>query len=981
MSEPDSHADLPPSQQIADSKVSHSMGAQNSKLQIATDLPSLSSSSQPAGSQPLGSPINRKRAEVKDDDGCYGLEHHQDQEGGARANGSPSSLPPLKKSKTSFLLSQESLTAYRSSQEIAEEQISPQTSPYLDPTSPVSVSPSTEPTGVLTPPSGGASTPVIPILARSSTLEEIKPSSVPSSFANSAGPWIENLSLGTRTDSPPSRVTGVERAMGIITGSRQGSPALLAAGTVTNEPMHLDQESDQNGGQSSSPSASDSTANSERTDTHRAVLNLSPDYNEDADDDYELEADTTVDENYNRVDTSDSEDDDSFSDIDINNIRSGDSDDEPRGTPYHDMDPLCLDRLTEEEKTQIIDEAREFGVGHIIQEYVMTGIHSVKKLLLMTVSGELKLGVNLTENDLISILVQRLQRELRRRHRLPDVHTLEHVIDLLKRSKNIMVLTGAGVSVSCGIPDFRSSDGIYSRLSEFELDDPTQMFELEFFRRKPQVFYSFAREIFPSNFTPSPSHKFIKLLEDHGKLLRNYTQNIDTLEQKAGIQRVLQCHGSFATASCVRCHLQVPGDDIKEAILKQEVAYCRVCQSSSPGPNSLKKTSDEDDGDSDNDCENDSLAVMKPDIVFFGERLPPAFDDSLDEDRDRVDLLIVIGSSLKVAPVSDIMHQLPNNIPQILINRTPITHMEFDVQLLGNCDTIVAELCRMAGWELKHEKLPGGTSNVPDMDTNMNADGSGRGGRAQWSVIEPNTYTFEGAILGDVEYESSQSSSKKRGRFENHGTEGYDADSDGESEGLRRRSFAGSERRSSLGFMDTDTDTDSESDDSQYTIRDLQANLPSIAADDSFASEPPWKSLTGFAVGTTEPRSGSIPEIHLPHASLSVEIPSLLRSTSTDSHMEHREEDEEETRMRMLYTEKMPLDLDAESLHGETGGGHGMERRLSVDLGPIAEDPQHEQDDEDGPGMAQVTSSQQESESFSFPSSFEIGDIKEADEA
>jgi len=120
---------------------------------------------------------------------------------------------------------------------------------------------------------------------------------------------------------------------------------------------------------------------------------------------------------------------------------------------------------------------------------------------------------------------------------------LETVIELLKASKKIMILTGAGVSVSCGIPDFRSPNGIYSRLSEFELDEPQQMFDLEFFRERPEIFYSFAREIFPSNFIPSPSHYFIKLIEDQGRLLRNYTQNIDTLEQKAGIQNVLQCHG------------------------------------------------------------------------------------------------------------------------------------------------------------------------------------------------------------------------------------------------------------------------------------------------------------------------------------------------------------------------------------------------------------------------------------------------------
>lgn len=134
---------------------------------------------------------------------------------------------------------------------------------------------------------------------------------------------------------------------------------------------------------------------------------------------------------------------------------------------------------------------------------------------------------------------------MKRRERLKHINTLEQVVELLKTSKRIMVLTGAGISVSCGIPDFRSPDGIYARLSEFALDDPTQMFDLEVFCDRPELFYSFAHEIYPSNFSPSPSHNFVKLIEDQGRLLRNYTQNIDTLEQKAGIQSVLQCHGKL----------------------------------------------------------------------------------------------------------------------------------------------------------------------------------------------------------------------------------------------------------------------------------------------------------------------------------------------------------------------------------------------------------------------------------------------------
>ena len=78
--------------------------------------------------------------------------------------------------------------------------------------------------------------------------------------------------------------------------------------------------------------------------------------------------------------------------------------------------------------------------------------------------------------------------------------------------------------------------------------------------------------------------------------------------------------------------------------------------------------------------------IAQPDIVFFGEKLDDSFDRSLLADRDEVDLLLVMGTSLKVAPVADVTGHLPHSIPQILINRDPITHVNFDVQLLGDCD-------------------------------------------------------------------------------------------------------------------------------------------------------------------------------------------------------------------------------------------------------------------------------------------------------
>lgn len=98
---------------------------------------------------------------------------------------------------------------------------------------------------------------------------------------------------------------------------------------------------------------------------------------------------------------------------------------------------------------------------------------------------------------------------------------------------------------------------------------------------------------------------------------------------------------------------------------------------------------------------------MKPDITFFGEALPDEFSRRLTgSDRFKTDLVIVIGTSLKVAPVSELVPFLPPHIPQIYISRTPVNHHNFDIDLLGDCDVVVSELCKRAGWDLKHEMIP-----------------------------------------------------------------------------------------------------------------------------------------------------------------------------------------------------------------------------------------------------------------------------------
>jgi NAD+-dependent protein deacetylase SIR2 len=311
--------------------------------------------------------------------------------------------------------------------------------------------------------------------------------------------------------------------------------------------------------------------------------------------------------------------------------------------------------------------------------------------------------------------------------KLPQYNSIDDAVQLLKSSKNIIVLTGAGISTSLGIPDFRSKDvGLYAKLAHLGLEDAQDVFDIGLFREDPSIFYSIAGDILPSTDRFSPTHAFIRLLQEKGKLLTNYTQNIDNIEAKAGIlpEKLVQCHGSFVTASCIKCKAQVPGEVIFPELKAGIVPQCKRCveviraEQSSTGMKRKRSNNGVDkkrqrrfggsSGSSSDDDDNiPQPGVMKPDITFFGEALPDTFSERLtNHDRDLVDLVIVIGTSLKVAPVSEVVPFLPDNIPQMYISRTPVAHVEFDVDMLGDCDVVVAELCRRAGWDLQHEMVP-----------------------------------------------------------------------------------------------------------------------------------------------------------------------------------------------------------------------------------------------------------------------------------
>lgn len=135
------------------------------------------------------------------------------------------------------------------------------------------------------------------------------------------------------------------------------------------------------------------------------------------------------------------------------------------------------------------------------------------------------------------------------RVKLPSFSSVQHVIEAIRKSKRIIVITGAGISVSSGIPDFRSKDiGIYHTLDcdQYNIPSAELLFDYEFFRIDAEPFYKFSSNLLPNDdVRPSPCHNFIACLQARGKLLRNYTQNVDGLERKAGITKLIECHGSM----------------------------------------------------------------------------------------------------------------------------------------------------------------------------------------------------------------------------------------------------------------------------------------------------------------------------------------------------------------------------------------------------------------------------------------------------
>ncbi|KAJ9155720.1 NAD-dependent protein deacetylase hst2-1 [Pleurostoma richardsiae] len=259
-----------------------------------------------------------------------------------------------------------------------------------------------------------------------------------------------------------------------------------------------------------------------------------------------------------------------------------------------------------------------------------------------------------------------------------SARTLSAAADLVKngRARNIVVMTGAGISTAAGIPDFRSPDtGLYNNLARLNLPYAEAVFDISYFRQNPNPFYVLAQELYPGNYKPTISHVFVSLLAKKGLLRMLFTQNIDCLEREAGVppDLIVEAHGSFATQRCIECGRPYPDDKMKEHVLKGEVPH----------------------------CENKSCdGLVKPDIVFFGEQLPETFH------RNRgvpatADLALILGTSLTVQPFALLPELVRDDSPRVLFNLERVGGLGSradDVLVLGDCDSGVRKFADELGW-------------------------------------------------------------------------------------------------------------------------------------------------------------------------------------------------------------------------------------------------------------------------------------------
>jgi len=200
-----------------------------------------------------------------------------------------------------------------------------------------------------------------------------------------------------------------------------------------------------------------------------------------------------------------------------------------------------------------------------------------------------------------------------------EENRLARVARRLVQSKGAVAFTGAGVSVESGIPDFRSAGGLWDKF------DPMEYASIDSFKRNPEKVWEMLREMdeMVTGAEPNPAHKGLARLEELGVLDGVITQNIDNLHQRGGSKVVVEFHGNGERLLCLECGATDSATEARARWKDEFPPRCSECGS-----------------------------ILKPDVVFFGEPIPPQASAEAMRLAQKAPVLLSIGTSVLVAPAS-----------------------------------------------------------------------------------------------------------------------------------------------------------------------------------------------------------------------------------------------------------------------------------------------------------------------------------------
>ncbi|MFX1450134.1 MAG: NAD-dependent deacetylase [Promethearchaeota archaeon] len=250
---------------------------------------------------------------------------------------------------------------------------------------------------------------------------------------------------------------------------------------------------------------------------------------------------------------------------------------------------------------------------------------------------------------------------------------IKKVAKMIVESKYCIVLSGAGMSTESGIPDFRGPEGVWTKMG----DDPMDVASIASFEDmassrtpNPQM-QDMLMEIVQKLITsrPNKGHKVVGKLYKKGYVKAVITQNIDSLHQRGGAKEVIEVHGTYKTATCLTCAKKYKFEQLLQMVL-QDGKFPPTCERTDCG------------------------GFIKPDVVFFGEMLPPMAIKKAMHYAEVTDLMLILGSSLVVYPVANLPNIAKSNGAKIVIINEEETPKDYfaDIIIRGRLGDILPNI-------------------------------------------------------------------------------------------------------------------------------------------------------------------------------------------------------------------------------------------------------------------------------------------------